>query len=65
MTEQDLAGQHWRYKPNRGTGSFTVVRVNPSGRVTLRDFFGKDKTISMRTLRGDYERVSDRSGSSA
>jgi hypothetical protein len=48
--------QRWRYKPNRGSGTFTVVRVS-NERVTLRDYFGKDKSISLRTLRGDYERV--------
>lgn len=48
--------QRWRYKPNRGSGTFTIVDVGHE-RVTLRDFHGKDKTVSLRTLRGDYERV--------
>ncbi len=49
--------ERWRFKPNRGAGSFTVVRVSGE-RVTLRDtYFGREKTISLQTLRGDYERV--------
>lgn len=47
--------QRWRYKPNRGYGTFTVVDVR-GDRVTLRDALGKTKTISVRTLRGDYRR---------
>jgi hypothetical protein len=50
--------ERWRYKPNRGSGTFTVLRV-AQDRVTLRDVHGfrKDKTVSLKTLRGDYERV--------
>lgn len=48
--------EKWRYKPNRGSGAFTVVRV-AGDRVTLRDWRGKGKTISIKTLRGDYERA--------
>lgn len=56
--------QRWRYKPNRGYGSFTVVGENTSlDRVTLRSVeLGKDKTISLRTLRGDYERIDNIGG---
>jgi hypothetical protein len=49
--------EQWHYKPGRGYGSFTVVAVR-GARVTLRSkLFGKDKTISVATLRSDYERV--------
>lgn len=50
------AGERWRYKPNRGSGTFTVIRV-VGERVFLRDWKGKDKRISVKTLRGDYELV--------
>lgn len=50
--------ERWRYKPNRGSGMFTVVRVS-GDRVYLRDEYrGREKRINLRTLRGDYERVS-------
>jgi hypothetical protein len=50
--------EQWRFKRNRGSGTFTVVRVSDV-RVTLRDTFrGEDKVISLRTLRRDYERAS-------
>jgi hypothetical protein len=55
MAAQEIKpNQKWRYKPNRGSGAFTVVRT-VGDRVVLRDWRGKDKTISARTLRGDYE----------
>lgn len=49
-------GQRWRYKPNRGSGTFDVVRVR-GDRVTLRDLYGvrRDKSVSLKTLRDDYE----------
>lgn len=49
-------GEKWRYKPNRGSGAFHITKVNGE-RVTLRGWSGKHKTISLRTLRGDYERA--------
>jgi hypothetical protein len=49
-------GERWRYKPNRGSGTFNVVRVQGES-VALHAWDGKTKTISLRTLRGDYERV--------
>lgn len=48
--------EKWRYKPNRGAGTFTVVRADENT-VTLRSYTSKDKTISLRTLHGDYEPV--------
>lgn len=56
-TKTPTVGERWRYKPNRGSGAFIVVRVGPGERVTLRDWKGKHKRINLRTLRGDYERV--------
>jgi hypothetical protein len=56
MAEPPQVNEKWRYRQNRGTGTFTVVRIK-GDRVTLRGFFGKNKTVSLRTLRGDYERV--------
>lgn len=59
---QPNVNEIWRFKRNRGTGSFTVINV-AGGRVKLRPrtstgpTLGKDKTISVKTLRGDYERV--------
>lgn len=51
-------GEKWRFKPNRGSGTFHVYRIN-GDRITLRPVWGgnKHKTISLRTLRGDYERA--------
>lgn len=52
--------EKWRYKKNRGSGTFIVAAVySDTERVRLRDIHGfrKDKSISLRTLRGDYERV--------
>lgn len=54
-TDPPRQHERWRYKPNRGTGTFIVVGVTAS-RVTLRGALGRTKTISLRTLRGDYER---------
>lgn len=53
-----VVGEKWRFKPNRGSGAFHVTRVNGE-RITLRPAWGssKHKTISLRTLRGDYERA--------
>jgi hypothetical protein len=54
------AGEKWRYKQNRGSSTFTVTSVHAIGgyRVGLRSSVsGKTKTISLRTLRSDYERV--------
>lgn len=49
--------EKWRFRNGRGAGTFIVTRVR-GDRVTLRStYFAKDKTISLRTLRGDYERV--------
>jgi hypothetical protein len=56
VSERPKPNEQWRYKPNRGSGTFTVVRVE-GDRVTLRDYFGKDKSVGVRTLRGDYERA--------
>jgi hypothetical protein len=57
MSAQPKPGERWRYKPNRGSGTFTVVRVL-GDRVTLSSAFnGKRKTVSVRTLCGDYERA--------
>jgi hypothetical protein len=51
-------GEKWRFKENRGSGSFHVTRVK-GDRVTLRPAWGSNrhKTISLRTLRSDYERA--------
>lgn len=64
MAKMPSANERWRYKKNRGSGTFTIVRVTSytdaagtDGRVTLRDWCGKDKTVSFKTLRGDYEPV--------
>jgi hypothetical protein len=57
VSETPKPNERWRFKRNRGSGTFTVVRVS-GDRVTLRGFFGKDKTVSVRTLRSDYERAS-------
>jgi hypothetical protein len=54
MTNAPKPDERWRYKPNRGSGTFTVTRV-AGDRVTLHGWAGKTKTISLRTLRGDYE----------
>jgi hypothetical protein len=50
--------EKWRYKKNRGSGTFIVRRVYGE-RVSLRDVHGfrRDKSVSLRTLRSDYERV--------
>lgn len=59
----ELIAQRWQYKQNRGVGSFTIVRICPTGdRVTLRNARGKEKEISLRTLRGDYERIDNIGG---
>jgi hypothetical protein len=49
-------GERWRYKQNRGSGTFTVVGVSRD-RVTMSGNLGGTKNISLRTLRGDYERA--------
>lgn len=50
-------GQRFRFKRNRGIGTYTVTAV-VGERITLRDHYdGKVKTIGVPTLRGDYERV--------
>jgi len=51
-------GQAFRFKQNRGIGSYTVERVE-GDRVTLADRLhpSRTKTISAKTLRGDYERM--------
>ena len=50
-------GQLWRYKSNRGFGSFHVKGV-VGPRITLKDSWnGKIKTVSAKTLSGDFERV--------
>ena len=47
--------QQWRYKPQRGYGTFTVASVGHK-KVTLRDAYtGRQKTLSLETLRKDYE----------
>jgi hypothetical protein len=53
-----VAGEKWRYKPNRGSGAFRVVSVK-GDRVRLVPAWGSNrhKTISLRTLRSDYERT--------
>jgi hypothetical protein len=49
-------GEKWRCKPNRGSGTFHVTHIKGE-RITLRSVLNsKYKTISLRTLRGDYER---------
>ncbi len=54
-TDTPQPTSRWRYKPHRGLGSFVVVRVTWD-RVTLRNrTTSRDKTISIRTLHGDYE----------
>lgn len=51
-------GEKWRYRQNRGTGTFHVTFVS-GDRVTLRGVASsRHKTISLKTLRGDYERAS-------
>lgn len=56
MTAAPKVHERWAYKPNRGTGSFVVTAVSGS-RVTLRGWTGRTKTVSLRTLRGDYYQV--------
>lgn len=57
MSKTPEAHERWRYKPNRGSGTFRVVEIR-GDRVKLIAVFGsKTKTISLRTLRGDYEPV--------
>lgn len=57
MADMPKPGQKWRFKPNRGSGAFTIIRV-AGDRVVIRSaFFGRDKNISLRTLRGDYEKA--------
>jgi hypothetical protein len=52
-----VAGEKWRFKENRGSGAFHVVSVK-GDRVRLAPAWGsKQKTISLRTLRSDYERA--------
>ncbi len=51
-------GQRWRFRPSRGSGVFTVRKVY-ADRVSLRDVhhMRRDRSVSLRTLRGDYELV--------
>ncbi len=54
--ETPTKGERWTYKNGRGYGRFEVASVNDD-RVTLYNpAKSKRKTISLRTLRGDYER---------
>ena len=50
-------GQRWQFKRGRGIGSFRVKGV-VGDRITMQDSWdGKIKTVGVKTLSSDYERM--------